>query len=74
MPTFSLTALAQNMAIWRADDLASPVDAVLASGHAALDAQLPGGGWPVGSMVEILQAQNGQNEWRLLLPALARGR
>lgn len=36
-----------------------------------LDAQLPGGGWPVGAISEILQAQDGQNEWRLLLPALA---
>lgn len=58
--------------IWRADTLARPAAAVLATGHAALDAQLPGGGWPVGGLVEILQAHSGQNEWRLLLPALAR--
>ena len=45
---------------------------MLATGHAALDAQLPGGGWPVGALVEILQAHSAQNEWRLLLPALAR--
>ncbi|APW47500.1 hypothetical protein [Rhodoferax antarcticus] len=42
----------------------------LPSGHAALDAQLPGGGWPVGASCEILQPQAGQGEWRLLLPAL----
>lgn len=59
-------------AIWRADALAPPVGRVLPSGHAALDAQLPGGGWPVGALVEILQAHSAQNEWRLLLPALAR--
>jgi protein ImuA len=58
--------------IWRADELASPVGAVLASGHAALDAQLPAGGWPVGGMVEILQLKSSHDEWRLLLPALAR--
>lgn len=58
--------------IWRADALAQPAGTVLATGHATLDAQLPGGGWPVGALVEILQAHSGQNEWRLLLPALAR--
>ncbi|MCY7306832.1 MAG: translesion DNA synthesis-associated protein ImuA [Rhodoferax sp.] len=63
-----------NAAVWRADELARASAAVLATGHAALDAQLPGGGWPVGALVEILQAQSGQNEWRLLLPALARAR
>ncbi len=59
-------------AVWRADELARPAGAVLATGHPLLDAQLPGSGWPVGALVEILQAQSGQNEWRLLLPALAR--
>ncbi len=63
-----------NAAVWRADELARAAGVVLATGHAALDAQLPGGGWPAGAMVEILQAQSGQNEWRLLLPALARSR
>lgn len=58
--------------IWHADELARPAGRVLATGHAALDKQLPGGGWPVGAMVEILQAHSGQNEWRVLLPALER--
>ena len=58
--------------VWRADELARPVGAVVASGHALLDAQLPAGGWPVGALVEVLQAQNHGSEWRLLLPALAR--
>lgn len=64
--------LESHAGIWRADALARPAGAVLATGHAALDAQLPGGGWPVGALVEILQAHSAQNEWRLLLPALAR--
>ena len=42
------------------------------TGSPELDAQLPGGGWPVGALVEILQTQSGQNDWRLLLPALAK--
>ena len=60
--------------VWRADALAHSADAVVATGSSLLDAQLPGGGWPVGSAVEILQAHSGPYsshcEWRLLLPAL----
>jgi protein ImuA len=52
------------------EDLAAE-GAALSTGHPALDAQLPGGGWPVGSMVEILQRQAGPHGWQLLLPALA---
>lgn len=58
--------------VWRADALArqtSPAG-VVASGHALLDAELPGGGWPVGGLCEILQSHSAQSEWRLLLPAL----
>ncbi|MDR3370046.1 translesion DNA synthesis-associated protein ImuA [Rhodoferax sp.] len=60
-------------AVWCADALAhtaSTDGAALSSGHVALDAQLPGGGWPVGALCEILQPTHSQNEWRLLLPAL----
>jgi protein ImuA len=56
--------------VWRSEDLAVQ-EAVIPTGHASLDMQLPGGGWPVGSLVEILQAQPGQHAWQLLLPALA---
>ena len=58
--------------VWRADELAASSGTVLASGHAALDAQLPGGGWPVGALIELLQTRAAQDEWRLLLPALVR--
>lgn len=59
-------------AVWRADALArhaSPAG-VVATGHALLDAELPGGGWPVGALCEVLQTHSAQSEWRLLLPAL----
>ncbi|MDO8249250.1 MAG: translesion DNA synthesis-associated protein ImuA [Rhodoferax sp.] len=59
-------------AVWRADELACAAGATVATGHPALDAQLPGGGWPVGAISEILQGHSGQGEWRLLLPALTR--
>ena len=42
----------------------------VATGFAALDAELPGGGWPTHSLSELLLAQAGQCEWRLLGPAL----
>ncbi len=58
--------------VWRADSLACAAGVTVASGHAVLDAQLPGNGWPVGGMCEILQAHGEHNEWRLLLPALKR--
>ena len=41
------------------------------SGHSLLDRYLPGGGWPLGRMVEVLQQRAGQHVWQLLLPALA---
>lgn len=41
------------------------------SGLPALDAALPGGGWPSASIVELLPACHGIGELRLLLPALA---
>ena len=58
--------------VWQADALASAPGRVLATGDAVLDAQLPGGGWPLGALSEILQPSGVHNEWRLLLPALAR--
>ena len=58
--------------VWHADALAQTVLPVLATGDAALDAQLPGGGWPVGALTEILQPPGVHSEWRLLLPALVR--
>ena len=58
--------------VWRADALAAPQANTVSSGDAALDAQLPGGGWPVGALTELVQAPGVHLEWRLLLPALLR--
>lgn len=70
----SVSALLEKVghSVWRADALAGAISTagVVASGHHDLDAQLPGGGWPVGALCELLQEQGGQLEWRLLLPAL----
>lgn len=56
--------------VWQADQLSDSGQGVLRSGHARLDAELPGGGWPLGAITEILQTQTGSCEWRLLCPAL----
>ena len=61
---------AVSAALWRGDQLGQPVARVVASGFEALDAALPGGGWPVHSLTEILTAHSGTLEWRLLGGAL----
>ncbi|HSW16880.1 MAG TPA: translesion DNA synthesis-associated protein ImuA [Ramlibacter sp.] len=58
-------------AVWHADELAGRDEQALPTGLPALDAVLPGGGWPVGQLVELLQARPHQHVWRLLAPALA---
>lgn len=58
--------------VWHAHALAASPPLVQPTGDALLDAQLPGGGWPVGALVELLQPTGVHSEWRLLLPALAR--
>jgi protein ImuA len=57
--------------VWRAGELAPNVQRTLNTGYPALNAVLPGGGWPVGAMTELLQEQPGCGEWGLLSPALA---
>lgn len=57
-------------AMWRADQLGAVAHATLPSGFDALDAALPGGGWPCRGLTELLCPQAGVLEWRLLGPAL----
>lgn len=57
--------------IWRGQACGAASLQVVPTGHAGLDRHLPGGGWPRQSITEVLQAQDGVAEWRLLLPALA---
>lgn len=59
-------------ALWRGHAMGRAHASVMASGHAALDAVLPDGGWPCQSLTEILSRQTGQGEWRLLQPVLQR--
>jgi cell division inhibitor SulA/protein ImuA len=73
-----MTALAdilQRQAVWRggAVPAASIEPAALAAptGFAGLDAELPGGGWPAGGLVEVLCRAEGIGELQIVLPALA---
>lgn len=58
-------------ALWRAAQLGRATAAGLATGFAALDAELPGGGWPRQALTELLLPHPGVGEWRLLAPVLA---
>jgi protein ImuA len=57
-------------ALWRAHQLGRGREAVVPTGFAALDAQLPGGGWPHRAVSELLLPHGGIGELRLLAPAL----
>jgi protein ImuA len=61
---------AVDAALWRGDELGRAVAEVQPTGFAALDRELPGGGWPCRGLTELLQPQPGTLEWRLLGPAL----
>lgn len=58
-------------ALWRASQLGRATAAVVPTGHPALNAVLPGGGWPLGALIELCLPQPGIGEIRLLHPALA---
>lgn len=66
----ALDAVLRDARLWRGDSVA-PLRAQ-PTGHAALDAVLPGGGWPQGALSEILHAQPGVGELSLALPLLVR--
>jgi protein ImuA len=57
-------------ALWRAHQFGR-AEACLPSGFAALDAQLPGGGWPRRALTELLLPHPGIGEIRLMAPSLA---
>jgi cell division inhibitor SulA/protein ImuA len=66
----ALEDLLQRHPVWRGA-AAAPVASTLASGFAALDRELPGGGWPRGVLTELLGGLEGIGELQLVLPALA---
>jgi hypothetical protein len=58
--------------VWKLKDAAAaPARPVWSTGSGALDARLPGGGWPTASLIEVLLDDTGLGEVQLFLPALA---
>ena len=56
--------------VWRADRIGHAVTPGLPSGFRRLDAELPGGGWPPGTLTELITRDPGMGELRLLIPLL----
>jgi protein ImuA len=69
----AIAAINKNIAhaLWRADQMGFCETSVTATGYPALDAELPNGGWPAASLIELLLQQPGIGEMRMLQPALA---
>jgi len=67
----SLESLLDERRVWKGRQEVAPVS-LQPTGHPALDAALPTGGWPAAALTEILVAADGSGELRLLWPTLAR--
>jgi len=72
LPAPTLQSVLASGNIWRGDGVSLPPLPGLPSGFTALDAVLPGGGWPVGAISELFPEHEGIGEVSLLLPALSR--
>ena len=71
MSVASVRAEEIHPSLWRASQLARGRGRTVETGYAVLSAELPGGGWPVGALVDLLVQQAGVGEMRLLRPALS---
>ncbi|MFJ3448683.1 translesion DNA synthesis-associated protein ImuA [Pseudomonas sichuanensis] len=67
-----LDRLLDQRQVWRGRQAQARPVGLQPSGHAALDARLPEGGWPAAALSELLLASPGVGELQLLWPTLAR--
>ena len=67
----ALESLLQARRLWKGPG-SEPLAGAQPTGHPALDATLPSGGWPEAALSEILLPGEGLGELRLLWPSLAR--
>jgi hypothetical protein len=67
----TVAQLTQFPGVWRGGELERVVHATVATGHTRLDRELPGGGWPVGTLSEVLHDTVGIGEVSFLARALA---
>ena len=58
-------------ALWRATQLARPAGPTVSTGFPILDQALPGQGWPVGQLIEVMLSRPGCGELQLFRHALA---
>jgi len=58
-------------ALWRGSELARSAVPGVPTGFPQLNAELPGNGWPLGNLTELLPSHEGIGELRFLGPALA---
>jgi len=67
----SLSTLMAHPLLWRGKQVSHHIS-TLNTGHTVLDEALPGGGWPLGAVTELVSDTVGCGELSLLLPVLAR--
>jgi cell division inhibitor SulA/protein ImuA len=67
----ALDAVLLHHPVWRGGAPAQAAPQGIPTGFGPLDGELPGGGWPVGALSEILCPSEGIGELQLVLPALA---
>jgi cell division inhibitor SulA/protein ImuA len=72
MNRLRIAELSKLPGVWRAGELEHACHPSLATGHALLDRELPGGGWPTGTLSEVLHDEVGIGEVAFLSAALAR--
>jgi protein ImuA len=70
MEAVPLTSVLARPDVWRGGHFADATLPTVATGFAQLDQELPSGGWPRGSLTELLCDGVGQGEVALLLPVL----
>ncbi len=70
LPAFRALPSKVEAAVWRGDQLGQTAELTLSTGFAALDAELPGHGWPCRGLTEVLINRAALLEWRLASAAL----
>jgi hypothetical protein len=68
----TVAELTQLPGVWRGGELEHAAQPSIPTGHAALDRELPGGGWPGGTLSEILHDGIGIGEMSFLAQAIAK--
>jgi len=68
----TVAQLTQLPGVWRGGELEHASQPSIPTGHAALDRELPGGGWPSGTLSEVLHDGVGIGEVSFLAQAIAK--